>query len=333
VPTVTEYCSNALRGVVVAPRGRKLLVGDLANIEGRGVAWLAGESWKLRAFADADAGRGPDLYRLAYALAFNVSPESIDPHTVEGYFKRQIGKVIELMFSYGGGVGACLTGADTYRIDLEVMAAACWPQFPRDIQIEAQQAWVWAVEQRRTFDLPPAIYRACDGLKRVWRWTNPKITDFWPAMKNQVWAALMQGGTRELGFLTFDTEAAWLRLRLPSGRYLCYPSPKLRDGQLTFLGTNPYTKQWGRLKTWGGTLTENATQALSRDVLAVGLLRAEVLGLNPVLHVHDEIVCEVPDTSDYSAAELEHCLTAPIPWAPGLPLAAKVFETDRYRKD
>lgn len=66
---------------------------------------------------------------------------------------------------------------------------------------------------------------------------------------------------------------------------------------------------------------------------SLGLERAEAEGLNPVLHVHDEIVCEVPDALAIAPAELVACMTEAIEWAPGLPLAAKGFQCTRYRKE
>ncbi|KDC01369.1 DNA-directed DNA polymerase domain protein [Bordetella bronchiseptica D993] len=122
---VMELTSSAIRGCIVAPEGKKLVVADLSNIEGRMIAWLAGEDWKLAAFREFDDGAGPDLYKLAYAKAFAVSPDSVDKD------QRQIGKVMELMLGYEGGVGAFLTGAATYGIDLDAMADAAWPSIPR----------------------------------------------------------------------------------------------------------------------------------------------------------------------------------------------------------
>ena len=93
------------------------------------------------------------------------------------------------------------------------------------------------------------------------------------------------------------------------------------------------TKQWTRIRTHGGKLAENVTQAYCRDIQAVGLQRAEAAGYPPVLHVHDEIITETPDLPCYSAAELSRIMTRPIQWARGVPLSAKGYEADRYRKE
>ena len=98
-----ELLSSAIRSAIVAGEGEQLYVSDLSAIEGRSLAYLAGEQWKLDAYRDYDLGIGQDLYVLAYSMAFSVPVEKV------GKAERQLGKVLELGLGYGGGVGAFVT--------------------------------------------------------------------------------------------------------------------------------------------------------------------------------------------------------------------------------
>jgi hypothetical protein len=84
---------------------------------------------------------------------------------------------------------------------------------------------------------------------------------------------------------------------------------------------------------YGGTWIENAVQAVARDLFAAAMPRLEAAGFPIVLHVHDEIVCEIPkDFGDEEEREfLRLMLTLPA-WAEGLPLNAKVRVGDRFCK-
>jgi DNA polymerase len=319
--------SNAVRGCIVAPPGRKLVVADLANIEGRMVAWLAGETWKLAAFRAYDAKEGPDLYNLAYAKAFAVPPEIVTKD------QRQIGKVMELMLGYEGGVGAFVTGAASYRIDLDAMAAAALPNIPADVLDEARSFMEWRAKDG-DLGMSPEAFVACDALKRLWRRAHPQIVDLWRNTAGIACDATANPGvTFRYRGLAANRRGTWLRLRLPSGRMLCYPQPELKDGKLSYMGMNQYTRKWERISTYSGKLVENVTQAASRDVLASSLQPVEADGFSVVLTVHDEIITETPDDPAFSVARLAgHMASAPA-WADGLPLAAAGFEAYRYRKE
>jgi len=329
-PNVMDLASSAIRGCIIAPKGKKLVVADLSNIEGRMIAWLAGETWKLQAFREFDNGAGADLYKLAYAKAFAIAPESVDKN------QRQIGKVMELMLGYEGGVGAFLTGAAAYNIDLDALANAAWPSISADIILEAEQFLAWRTEQHLgDFGLKPKTFIVCDALKRLWRCAHPAISSFWKDLQEAAVLAVSQPGTTHgCRRLKVRCDGAWLRIRLPSGRYLCYPSPQLDDAdKLSYMGVNPYNRKWSRLKTYGGKLAENITQAASRDVLAANMPAIEAAGYQIVLTVHDETITEANDRAAYNAAHLARLMATNPPWAECLPLAATGFEAHRYRKD
>ncbi|EBP9572228.1 hypothetical protein ATQ59_25405, partial [Salmonella enterica] len=130
---IMQLTSSALRASIIAPPGKKLVISDLSNIEGRMLAWLAGEHWKIAAFRDYDEGHGPDLYKLAYARAFHISPDDVTKD------QRQIGKVMELGLGYGGGVAAFVTFAAAYALDLDALAVAALQGIPPGIRQEAKR--------------------------------------------------------------------------------------------------------------------------------------------------------------------------------------------------
>lgn len=327
---VMRLAANAVRGCIVAPPGRKKVIADLANIEGRGLVYLAGEAWKLQAFRDYDAGAGPDLYCVAYGRSFGV-----DPSTVKGQ-ARQIGKVQELGLGYEGGVAAFLTFAAVYNMDLAKLADAVHSTAPKEVLAEAYRMHEWTEKKRRsTHGLSKQVWVACESLKIMWREAHPMTVALWKEAKEQTEAAILNPGVVfDIGeHLRVRRDGAWLRLRLPSGRYLCYLQPKVEDGQITYMGVNQYTRQWGRIKTYGGKLIENATQAFARDVMFYNLPAIEQAGYEVTLTVHDEVVTETPDDPAYNAEHLGALLATVPAWAPGIPLSAAGFETYRYRKD
>ena len=326
-----EVLGSLVRGVIIAPPGKKLEVGDLANIEGRIAAWLAGENWKLVKFEEYDAGTGPDLYKVAYAKAFDIPVEDVDDGLM-----RQIGKVMELMLQYEGGVGAFLTGAATYGIDLDAMAAAALPTIPSQVLQESIDFYDWTNKKRRTtFGLDRDTFLACDALKRLWRYAHPAISSYWSELADTVRKAIARPGESVTARrLKVRRDGAWLKIQLPSGRLLCYPSPQVDEGgKISYMGVNQYSRQWSRISTYGGKLFENITQAAARDVLAANMPRVEAAGYEIVLSVHDELICEAPDTDDFTADGLCDLMATVPEWAEGLPLASAGFESKRYRKD
>jgi DNA polymerase len=182
---------------------------------------------------------------------------------------------------------------------------------------------------------------AIQEIVTAWRKAHPRTRNLWYDMEAAARSAINNlgesFGVRDL--ITCDVKPdgqgiAWLRMKLPSGRYLCYPRPEVSDsGSLSYEGINQYTRKWERLDTYGGKLVENAVQAIARDVFMSGMLRAEEAGYSVCIRVHDELVCETPDEPAYSSEGLAALMSTNPSWSVGLPLAAAGFEALRYRKD
>jgi DNA polymerase len=327
---VMHLTSSALRQTLIAAPGKKLVAADLSNIEGRYLAWAAGEDWKIQAFQDFDDGIGHDLYVLAYARGFKMDPEEVEKP------QRQIGKVQELALGFGGGVGAFLTFAAAYGLDLDELARIAYDTLPTHIRDEAEGFYEWSVKTKRsTFGLSPEVFVTCDSFKRLWREAHPAIVNLWSGLESGVVQAINSPSkVVTYGRFKMQRTGQWLRLLMPSGRALCYPYPQVDEkGAISFMGVNQYTRKWERVKTFGGKLAENITQAGARDVFKHGELKASEAGYDTVFPVHDELVTEVPDTEEFTVDGLVEQMTIVPSWATGLPLAAGGFEAKRYRKD
>ena len=82
---------------------------------------------------------------------------------------------------------------------------------------------------------------------------------------------------------------------------------------------------------YGGLWTENVVSGIARDLLAGAMLRIEAAGYPIVLHVHDELVCEVPEGFG-STEKFTHLMTRKPAWALELPIAASAWSGKRYCK-
>ena len=461
---IMHLASSAIRYAIHAPQGKKLIISDLSAIEGRVLAYLAGEEWKVQAYRESDHDeKAPDLYKMAYAKAFMVDPMSVSKD------QRQIGKVLELAClgedtlvlteerdwkplwniqtsdrvwdgkrwvrhqglirrgeketmdllgvrvtpdhpikirdgwatadatryahieealeigrledhphiglttfpkcrgprieqvydllecetnqftilteggpmivhncGYGGGVGAFVTFATSFGIDLDELAEKVAPTLPVDVVEEAEGLYDWLVKMKSTFHgLSRSTFVTIDCLKRLWRRGHPATVQFWADTENAIKDAILQPGTKfpfGNGIIAYKS-GNWVRLILPSGHQLCYPGMKIEDGKLEFKGVDQFTKKWGKINTWGGKGVENLTQAFSRDIFKFGQIAAEEAGYKVILVVHDELVTEVPDSDKFNVKTLERIMSQQPPWALDLPLHAKGFEDYRYHKE
>ncbi|QBJ04012.1 DNA polymerase I [Salmonella phage vB_SenS_SE1] len=369
---VSKLTATTVRSCVVPTPGNKLLVADYSNVEGRGLAWLAGEKTALATFE-----AGLDIYCVTAGKMFGMEPDYIKKNRKD---IRQIGKACELGLGYGGGVAAFLTFAKNLGLDLYAMAETMKGTFPDHIWAAAKRGYEYARIQeknkkgfngqkaeRPSYDLPKNVWLTCDSIKRMWRESHPATCQFWNDLESAAMNAIKDPGTaywageavRENGDLaikitrTFTKEKGervpgwWLKVELPSGRVLSYPGigisvekqidedddrTEYRE-RIRYMGQNQTTRQWSKQYTYGGKLSENVTQALCRDLLAYALVNVELNMKWPiVLHVHDEIVCDVPKTDEYSIQGLISKMCELPSWASGFPLAATGDELMRYAK-
>lgn len=339
VSNVMSLASNSLRGCIIPPKGRKFCVADLSNIEGRAIAWLAGEETKLQAFRDFDAGIGHDIYAITASKMFGNRPEDVIYEKKHGLgIQRQTGKCAELGLGFGGGPGAFNNFALVYNLDLEEIAKNAREAIPGGLLVEAAEALAWAKKKKiNRRGMSDDVWMVAEAFKRAWRYAHPMTVAFWKACEDAFRGACQHPGEvfNAGPHIKVKKIGKWVVFRLPSGRNLCYPNGHIdpESGKLKFLDEHPFTKRFCTTDTYGGKLAENMTQAFANDVLAHGQLIAEAQGYEVVLHVHDENICETPDTPDFTHQKLSAIMATPPIWAPDIPLEAAGFESYRYKKD
>ena len=236
------------------------------------------------------------IYEASAARMFKVDIDDIKP----GSDLRQKGKIAELALGYQGGRGALLT-----------MGAAKMGLSNDEI----------------------------DGLVKSFRRENPNIVNLWREVERCAMHAVENRCSCSLNNISFVYERGLLFIRLPSGRCLTYVRPRIDIGEfgkkISYEGVNQSIKRWERIDTYGGKLTENIVQAIARDCLGEVILRLEEAGFNIVMHVHDEVVIEIPKDfkdEDINMKSIKKLMEEHISWAKGLYLEVDLFESLFYRK-
>ena len=313
-----EAIASALRGMFIAAEGKKLYVADFSAIEARVVMWLAGQMDALEAFRKYDRKEGPDIYCF---MASKIYQRAIDKE--KDPEERQLGKITIL------GCGYQMSGAK--------------------LQLQAEQSYGVKIS-----------LETAEMLVKVFRETYDTVPQLWRGLEDAAIRAVMRKGSAEYKSPTgvmirfsYETDSAgnWLTMRLPSGRKLWYFNPGLEKKDIQYRDketgeTKCFTKlslfyegrdnkkggSWGKVYTYGGMLTENAVQAIARDLMVSAMWRVEKAGYPVILSVHDELVSEREDDGK-DHREFEHLVAGPNPaWAAGCPVAAEGWCGKRYRK-
>lgn len=238
------------------------------------------------------------IYEATGAKMFGVPIKAI----TKGSELRQKSKISELALGFGGAVGAMrrMGGERMGLSDAEMMS-----------------------------------------LTRKWREANPKIVELWGEIEDCAIDAITYC-TRIVGTpqnLEFIYDGKNLQIVLPSGRSLFYNSPYLVTvkgrKEIRYKGQNQVTKQWETIETYGGKLTENVVQATARDLLAFALINLHKAGFEITMHIHDEIIAEIPcdGTEQETYNRMVAIMSTPPEWAKDLPLGADGYLTKFYKKD
>ncbi len=298
-----ELLSWALRGALCAPPGRDLLCADFSAIEARGTFWAARDKPAIEMFRRIDAGEfpGEDIYTWEASTVHGRKIMKSDPE------RQDTGKPMILGCGYQMG-GAKLV---SYSAGMGV-----------------------EMTEERGKELV-AAYRA----------KHKPVKKFWYAMEAAAIEAVQRGPRAKqpvkCGPTAWAQRGRFLHCRLPSGRLLSYCDPAIVMAEtpwgepkhsLRFMGVDTYTKKWSRQATYGGKLVENVIQALSRDIMAEGMLRIDAhADYDIVLSVHDEVLAEA-DQGRGDLTEFESLLAQVPTWCPDLPLTAEGWRGQRYRK-
>lgn len=273
---VSDTLSQLIRTAIVAKDGYTLCVADFSAIEARVIAWLSGETWRQKVFAE-----GGDIYCASASSMFGVP---VVKHGVNGHL-RQKGKVAELALGYQGGVNA-LKAMGALDMGLTEEELPNIVELWRQASPKIKELW-YTVEKA-------AVYTVTTG--------NPMTIDRGITFRLEVDPFY---GYR---YMTIELPSG-RKLFYPD------PHIKLNnfDKEAVHFKTQ-LNNAWVTESTYGGKLVENITQAVARDCLALTLTRLSGNGLPAIMHIHDEAVIEVPkDEADEYLDIVEKTFALPIP--------------------
>lgn len=365
---ISKLTASTVRSCITPEEGNKLIVADYSNVEGRGLAWASGETAALdtfRAGLDIYCVTAGKMFGLEpdYIKAHRKDLRQIGKACELGL---GYGGGVAAFLTFAKNLGLDLYAmADTMKGTFpdHIWAAAKRGYEYARIQEKNKKGFKGQKAERPSYDLPKNVWLTCDSIKRMWRESHPKTCQFWKDLEESTMSAIhnpgkaywagatvREDGKRAIKITRTKTKDGdpgwWLKIELPSGRILSYPGigvsvekqvdedsgkENYRE-RIRYMGENQTTRQWSKQYTYGGKLAENITQALCRDLLAVALVEVDAAGWPIILHVHDEIVTEVPNTPEYTVDKLSALMCKLPSWAEGFPLAAEGDELMRYAK-
>ena len=311
--------SELIRTAFIPSEGRRFVVSDFSAIEARVVAWLAGEQWTLDAFK-----AGEDIYCKTASMMYHVP---VEKHGQNKHL-RQKGKIAVLACGYQGGVGAMKAmdrGGSIPEEELQSVVDQWRAANPNIVKLwyDYEAAAKTAIREGRP-------------VRRGIRIPAENIAE----REYMAGGRVREYSVRKGCSVTFTYRNGNLIVIIPSGRRLVYWGARLEEDpskggreSIVYMGVNQVTKQWGKTETYGGKLVENVVQATARDCLAEAMRRVTAMGYEIVMHIHDEMVVDVPIEDTDALARINKAMGDPIDWASGLPLKGDGYTCNFYMKD
>lgn len=295
-----DVFSSALRNMIVASKGKEFFCADFSSIEARVLLWVAEDAAGLKEYE-----LGLDTYISMAETVYGIPYKEIETeYKAEGYSeRRQLGKKIILACGYQMGV----------------------KKFKESCEAEGLL-------------LPDSMY---ERAHKAFRQKYPKIPQVWFNLERTAIMAVVNKGKKfSINKTTWFVKGDFLFCRLPSGRKLAYYKPEVRKEStswgtdrfvLYYWTTDSKTKQWVNRASYGGLLTENVVQAISRDCMAIAMKRVEDSGYEVLLTVHDEVLCERAKGVG-TLKEFKDLMSARPDWGLDIPLKVGGWVDERYRK-
>jgi len=298
---VMTAIASVIRTSFCAAPGHKLVVGDLAQIESRVLAGLAGCQSMIEAYKS-----GHDLYIEFMSWLLN-KPLTKEDNPDE----RAYGKVVILGSGFGMGVDKFVDYCATFGLKM--------PLGPSDDPDEITS------------------HKCIYGFREKYK----EIPEYWKALENGCKDAVKYAKCIYVKGVVIDgRNPRVLKIKLPSGRYIHYFNARMvrkqKFGKMQdCLCYTAYDSKGAQDKDlYGGLICENVVQAVARDLMLEGMLAAEREGARVIATIHDEIVCEVPLDSTFTLEVLLKCMTEIPEWAEGrgFVLAAEGYQGAYYKK-
>lgn len=366
-PDLLRCAPSLLRPMIVPSPGNRFRNADLASIEGRLMAYLSGFEEQVEDYRNgvsAYFSNGPIFgYTYEQIEAFKAS-DSPDEYNL-----YMLCKVMELALIYQGGVSALCSMGAIYKLNMAKLADMLLLKKlvseEKLYQAKKALAFIRLTKKGRASvaatRLSDAQWLALDAAKRAWRDRHGPVVSFWNTIQRTMIAAFNDPqneytfGFNQCLSMCYLDDIKWFGIRLPSGRVLSYYDAKIGGaGEASYeedddeeseeedkderpvLLYRTFNKQGVPSRKYkaahAGKVANNVNQGTAASLLDEILIDMEYEGWDPVLHIHDQGVSDLPISDPRTPQDLEALMCRPRDWCPGLPLAAEGEYLDRFAK-